>query len=132
MSASGSWWSAGWFACAVVELVVVECDVAEFFAGGGVDDFEVGALDQKNDGGSIEGSSECDSAELSFVAKGDSTVVDAVVADSWFGLCLGCVWVWLWVGSCTWLRVFSGSVANCVADGGCSSRRRYRCVVGVR
>ena len=54
-----------------------------------MDDSDVGAVDEQNDGGSFEGSSDGDFAEFSFVTECDSAVVDAVASDAWFGFCFG-------------------------------------------
>jgi len=56
--------------------------VAEDFAGGGVDDSQVVAVDESDDAGSVEGSSEGDVVELSVDAHGDPARVDTVVADA--------------------------------------------------
>src|SRR4051794_36972024 len=56
----GSSWSADGGAGAVVAVVGVEGEVAEDFAGGGVDDADVVAVDEEDDAGSVEGSAEAD------------------------------------------------------------------------
>jgi hypothetical protein len=76
-----SGWVAG-FSGAVVALVGVDGEGADDFACGGVDDADVVAGDEHDDGGSVEGSSECDVVELAVDAQGDVAVVDAVVADA--------------------------------------------------
>jgi hypothetical protein len=65
----------------------VEGEVAEHFAGGGVDDPDVEASDEEDDGGSGVGSAQADVVEAAVVAKGDAAVgVDAVVADPMVGV----------------------------------------------
>ncbi len=60
--------------------------VADDFAGGGVDDADVEVVDEQDDGGSVEGSSEADVVELAVDAEGDVAGVDAVVADAELGV----------------------------------------------
>jgi hypothetical protein len=77
-SASGAGWSAG----ALVALGCVEGELAEEFAGGGVDDADVQVLDQEGDAGSGVGSADADGVEPALVAQDDlAGGVDAVVPD---------------------------------------------------
>ena len=71
---------------AVVAALWVDGEVAEEFAGGGVDDADVEVGDEEDDGGSVEGSSEADVVELAVDANGDVAVADAVAADSVVGV----------------------------------------------
>ena len=64
-------WSAGWFACAVVFVFGVEGECADDFSGGGVDCADVEVVDEQDDAGSVEGSSESDVVELAVVAQCD-------------------------------------------------------------
>ena len=72
-------------------------EVADDFAGGGVDDADVGVSDEHDDGGSVEGSAEANVVEVEVAvdAEADVAVADAVVADSEVvvgaaaGLCFG-------------------------------------------
>lgn len=78
MFGDGSWWSAG----GLVALGGVEFEVAEEFAGGGVDDADVSVLDEDEDAGSGVGSADADRVEPSGVAEGDlAGGVDAVGSD---------------------------------------------------
>jgi hypothetical protein len=56
----GAFGSAGWFAGAVVSAFGVDGELAEELTGGGVDGAYVVAVDEENDGGSVEVSSEGD------------------------------------------------------------------------
>ncbi len=98
----GALWTASGFAGAVVALVCVECDFADDFAGGCVDDADVESVDEQNDGGSFEGSAESDFVHLSVETEGDSSVVDAVVTDPdfWFAV--------VGVGGCFGSQVVGG------------------------
>ena len=80
------WWS-GWSAGGLVVAGGVEGEVAEEFAGGGVDDADVEVGDEEDDGGLGVGSSEADVVKLAVVAEGDAAVgVDAVAADTPVGI----------------------------------------------
>ncbi len=79
---AGSGGAAWWFPGAVVAAVGVEGEVADDFAGGAVDDADVEVVDEEDDAGSVEGSSESDVVELTVVAQADAAVADDVVADS--------------------------------------------------
>ena len=60
----------------------VEDELADELAGGGVDDADVAAVDQHQDGGSGVGSAYSDVVESAVVAEGDFAVgVDDVAAD---------------------------------------------------
>ena len=69
----------------MVVLAGVDGELAEEFAGDGVDDADVEVLDEQDDVGSGVGSSHADVAELAGDAQGDGAgLVDAVVPDrSW-------------------------------------------------
>jgi len=62
---------AGWASGALVALGGVEGQLAEEFAGGGVDDADVEVLDQDDDAGSGVGSADADGVERPAVAQGD-------------------------------------------------------------
>ena len=65
----------------------VEDQVAEEFAGGGVDYADVQVLDEHEDVGSGVGSSDADVVESALDAEGDDAgVIDAVVADPGVGV----------------------------------------------
>jgi hypothetical protein len=67
--------------------VRVEGELAEEFAGGGVDDADVEVLDEQDDVGSGVGSSDADVVEAAVVAQGDAAGgVDAVVSDAVVGV----------------------------------------------
>ena len=66
---------------ALVALGGVEDELAEEFAGGGVDDADVEVLDEHEDVGSGVGSADADGVEPAAVAQGDlAGLVDAVAA----------------------------------------------------
>jgi len=69
----------------VVAAVGVECEGTQDFSGGGVDDAYVEVVDEHDDAGSVEGSSEADVVEVSVDAQADSAGLDAVVADAELG-----------------------------------------------
>jgi hypothetical protein len=74
----------GWLVEALVALGGVEDEFAEEFAGGGVDDADVGVLDK--DVGPSVGSSDADGVELPAVTQGDlAGFVDAVAAEPFVG-----------------------------------------------
>ena len=50
--------------------------------GGGVDDAHVVAVDEENDAGSVEGSSDVDVVEVAVDAQGDCSDANAVVTDA--------------------------------------------------
>lgn len=65
----------------------VEFELAQEFAGGGVDDADAEVLDQDDDVGSGVGSADADVVELAGVSQGDDAGgVDAVVADPVVGV----------------------------------------------
>ena len=65
----------------------VQGEVAEDFAGGGVDDADVEIVDEQDDAGSGVGSSDADVVESAVVAEGAGAgFVDFVVADSVVGV----------------------------------------------
>jgi hypothetical protein len=71
----------------LVALGGVEDQVAEEFAGGGVDDADVEVVDQDQDAGSGVGSADADGVEPAGVAQGDLAAgVDAVGADPGVGV----------------------------------------------
>ena len=79
-------WFSGWWAWGSAEGLVVavrvEGEVAEEFAGGGVDDADVQVGDEHEDGGSGVFAAEADVVEAAVVAQGEASgLVDAVVAD---------------------------------------------------
>src|SRR5688572_5861763 len=70
----------------------VEDQLADELAGGGVDDADVEAVDQHQDGGSGVGSADADVVQPAVVAEGEFAVaVDHIAADPglWFSF-LGC------------------------------------------
>ena len=70
------------FLAGLVADVGVEGEVAEEFAGGGVDDADVEVGDEKHDGGAGESAADADVVHSAGSAKGDGTgFVDAVAAD---------------------------------------------------
>jgi hypothetical protein len=76
-----SGWRAGGSAEGLVVAVGVEGQVAEQFAGGGVDDAHVQVGDEHHDSGSGVFVAQADVVEATVVAQGDpSGLVDAVVA----------------------------------------------------
>ena len=64
----------------------VDGEGADDFAGGGVDDADVEVVDEQDDAGSVEGSSDADVVELAVDAQGDAAGVDAVVAEAELGV----------------------------------------------
>lgn len=79
---SGSFGAASGFARAVVAAFGVDGQGANDFAGDGVDDSDVVAVDEGDDAGSVEGSTEADVVHLAVHAQTDAARVDAVAADS--------------------------------------------------
>ena len=80
--ARGSGWAGG-----LVVLVRVEGELAEQFAGGGVDDADVQVLDEHDDVGPGVGPADTDVVQAAVVAQGDDAgVVDAVAADAVVGV----------------------------------------------
>jgi hypothetical protein len=80
-------WGSGWSAGGLVVAGGVEGEVAEHFAGGGVDDAYVEVGDEEEDGGSGVGSSDADVMKAAVVAEGDFAVgIDAVAADAVVGV----------------------------------------------
>jgi hypothetical protein len=70
---------AGW----LVAAGGVECEGADDFAGGGMDDADVEFVDEQDDWGACVGSADADVEHGAGVAQGDfAGVVDAVVADT--------------------------------------------------
>jgi hypothetical protein len=65
----------GWAAGGLVAAGGVEGELAEEFAGGGVDDADVQVLDEEQDVGSGVGPAGADVVELAVVAQGDGAVV---------------------------------------------------------
>ncbi len=51
-----------------------------------MNDADVESVDEQNDGGSLEGSSESDFVHVAVDAECDSTVVHAVASNAWFGI----------------------------------------------
>lgn len=66
----------------MVAVFGVDGELADDFAGGGVDDADVVVVDEQDDAGSVEGSAESDVVELAVDAQADASGVDAVVADA--------------------------------------------------
>ena len=65
----------------------VDGELAEEFSGGGVDDADVEVVDEEDDVGSGEGSSDADVVELAGDAQGDdAAVVDAVAPNAVVGV----------------------------------------------
>ena len=60
--------------------------MADDFSGVVVDDAHVEVVDEQDDAGSVEGSSEADVVHVAVVAEADASVADAVVADSEVGV----------------------------------------------
>ena len=90
----------------------VEGQVAEEFAGGGVDDADVEVLDEQDDAGVRVGSADADVVEAPGVAEGDvAGLVDEVVADAVVGVVVRLAGGWLWVG-----RVGVAGVARCGSE----------------
>ena len=74
-SGRGSGWPAG----GLVVAVGVEGELADEFAGGGVDDADVQVVDEHEDGGPGVGSADADVVQAAVVAEGELAVgVDAV------------------------------------------------------
>ena len=65
---------------AVVAACGVDGELAEEFAGGGVDDAHLEVVDEDEDGGSVEVAAEGDVVEVAVEAQGDVAGVDAVAA----------------------------------------------------
>ena len=83
----GFLWSAWSLAGGLVVAVGVEGELADEFAGGGVDDADVQVLDEEQDAGPGVGSPDADVVELSAVAQGDEPGgVDTVGADAVVGV----------------------------------------------
>ena len=93
---------------AVVAVFGIDGEGADDFAGGGVDDADVVAVDEQDDAGSVEGSSESDVVEVAVDAQADAAVADAVGADT--ELCVGVVVAGCGFGS----RVVGGGWGGCV------------------
>lgn len=55
---------------------------ADDFAGGGVDDADVEVVDEQDDGGSVEGSSEADVVELAVDPQGDAAWSSPRITDT--------------------------------------------------
>src|SRR5215831_6721143 len=82
-----SGWGSVWLAGGLVVAGRVEGQVAEQFAGGGVDDADVQVLDEQQDVGSGVGSAGADVVELAGVAEGDGAgFADDVGADAVMGV----------------------------------------------
>jgi hypothetical protein len=90
-----SWWSVGAAGAAdgcsgaVVAAGGVEGEVAEEFAGGGVDDAHVEVVDDHDDGGSVKVAADADVVQDAADAQGDVAVADAVTSDAGVGLVAG-------------------------------------------
>ena len=82
----GVFGSADFGAGAVVSALWVDGELADDFAGGGVDDAHVVAVDEHDDAGSVEGLSDADVVELAVDAQGDAAGADAVVANAELGV----------------------------------------------
>ena len=68
----------------------VEDELAEEFAGGGVDDFDVEVLDEDQDAGSVVDAADADVVQAPAHAQGDGAgLVDAVGADAVVGVDAG-------------------------------------------
>jgi hypothetical protein len=104
---SGSFGSAGGSSGAVVAALGDDGECADDFTGGGVDDADVEVVDEHDDAGSVEGSSESDVVHLAVDAETDASGLDAVAADPEFGVDVGVPWF--------------GFGARRVRDGGCGS-----------
>ena len=83
---------------AVVAALWVDGEGADDLAGGGVDDADVWVVDEHDDAGSVEGSSESDVVHLAVDSQADASGLDAVVADSELGV--GVVVAGCGFGSC--------------------------------
>lgn len=66
---SGALWSVG-IAGGLVVAVGVEYQFAEILAGGGIDDVNLNAVDERQDVGSCVGSSDADVVELPVMSQG--------------------------------------------------------------
>ena len=78
---------AGWAAGGLVVAGGVEGELAEEFAGGGVDDADVEVLDEQEDVGSGVGSADADVVEAAGDAQGDGAgLCRPVVADAVVGV----------------------------------------------
>ena len=80
-------WPASWLAGRLVALFGVEGELADEFAGDGVDDADVQVLDQEQDAGSGVGPADADVEQFPAVAQGElAGRVDAVGADAVVGV----------------------------------------------
>jgi hypothetical protein len=80
-------WGSGRAAGGLVVAVGVDGELAEEFAGGGVDDADVEVVDEHQDAGSGVGPADADVVEFAVVAEGELAVgVDAVGADPVVGI----------------------------------------------
>ena len=76
----------GWPSCGLIVAGGVEGELAEEFAGGGVDDADVEVLDEQDDVGSGVGPADADVVEAAAVAQGDvAGLADGVGADAVVG-----------------------------------------------
>ena len=75
-----------------------------------MDDADVVVVDEQDDAGSVEGSSEADVVEVAVDAQGDVAGVDAVVADAELGVVVP---VGVALGR---VRVGGGGVARCGSE----------------
>ena len=84
LSAGGAWWASG----ALVALGCVEHELAEEFAGHGVDDPDVEVVGEDDDVGSGVGSSDADGVHLAVVAPGDLAALSTLSwrTRSWVSL----------------------------------------------
>jgi hypothetical protein len=115
----------GWASGGLVVAVGVEGELAEQFAGGGVDDPDVEVADEEQDVGSGVGPAGADVVEAALVAQGEGAgFADDVGADPVVGVCVAVVLAggWLWAGRCRRPRGCTG-VAGSGAGDGCCSRR---------
>ena len=100
----------------------VDGEVAEEFAGGGVDDADVEVVDEHDDVGSGVGSADADVVESAVEAQGDvAVVVDAVVADAVVGVGAAVAVGWLWGGRGRRWRGWRGVGGSGGGGGGCRS-----------
>lgn len=67
----------------------IEGELAEELAGGGVDDGDVQAVDQRFYGGAVVVAADSDGVEAAAVAQGDFAGVDFVGADAGVRSCCG-------------------------------------------
>jgi hypothetical protein len=79
----------GWASGGLVVAIWVEDELAEQFAGGGVDDLDLEVADEEQDVGSGVGPANADVVEAALVAKGEGAgFADDVGADAVVGVCV--------------------------------------------